>query len=568
MMDIKNKKLHFGLSEVKVYNPASQIMKKLITANLICIPLLIFVTVTCALGDVWIDKVISFDQPTGSSTGGGQPNSALGPNDNQYVSIDKPETLILQFTDNSALNGEGSDIRIYEYGGDNSYVDIYGSKDGINWVFLIYGYGNLMIDLSASGLEYVNYLKFVGKDDLGTYAGYDLDAVEALNSGEHIDSDLLGDVWIDKVVSFDQPAEASNEGGPPSSAIGPNDNQFVSVDEPETLILQFTDNSALDAEGADLHIYEEGGDNSYVDIYGSKDGINWVFLINGSGSLTIDLSASGLEYVNYLKFVGKDDLGTYAGYDLDAVEALNSGTAIYSEPSEHQVNGKNTGWCYPLNDNIHGKPIENISFGFMSYNNSSYPFHYAQDFSINYKEGDPVYAMADGKIIRIRKSGGYGGAEPCDSDYNTLVAEYKYRRKKGSISKVYVFYGHVKNIINLPDGASAKELITDIHIEKGKKIAELNNPACAGWPQPHLHLTVMPDVLLDDYYDGYNDIQDKDGRARPFDAWDNENGVWSKDWVDESGYQDPSNRDEVFFDVYAPVFSELLPSIPLLLLNQ
>ena len=35
-------------------------------------------------------------------------------------------------------------------------------------------------------IDFVNYLKFVGVDDLGTYDGFDLDAVEALNSGPYV----------------------------------------------------------------------------------------------------------------------------------------------------------------------------------------------------------------------------------------------------------------------------------------------------------------------------------------------------------------------------------------------
>ena len=61
---------------------------------------------------VWLDAVISFDQPTGSSTTNNDPTTALGPDDDNFVSIDIPETLILAFTDNSALDGTGNDLRV------------------------------------------------------------------------------------------------------------------------------------------------------------------------------------------------------------------------------------------------------------------------------------------------------------------------------------------------------------------------------------------------------------------------------------------------------------------------
>ena len=230
------------------------------------------------------------------------------------------------------------------------------------------------------------------------------------------------------------------------------------------------------------------------------------------------------------------------------------GISCFAEPSVHR-----TGWSYPLDDvcenNNCKKPNENVSFGFMSYNNASYPYHYAQDFTYGYKEGDPVYAMADGKIVRVRKSGGYGGGSPCNSDYNTLVVEHKYIKKDGTHRKVYVFYGHVKDILDVPPDATKKEVITDIYVRKGQKIGELNNPACAGWTVKHLHLSVMPDELASDYYAGYNSVQEKNGRARPFDLWNNprKNHAWTSDWVDSAKKQDENDKDEAFFDTYRPV---------------
>lgn len=244
-------------------------------------------------------------------------------------------------------------------------------------------------------------------------------------------------------------------------------------------------------------------------------------------------------------------------------------------PSEHLVNNQPSGWCYPLDDlcdsnNQNCKnPIETVTFGFMSYNSASYPYHYGQDFTKNhalgyqYQPGDPVYAMQNGEIIRIRKSGAYGGGSPCDSDYNTMVVKYQYMDKDGFPDPVYVFYGHIKNIKDSTNLAhqqcpnDAKALCINIPVQKGDKIAELNDPSCAGWV-PHLHLVVMPNTLPEsnpispnDYFDGYNGSQTKNGRVRPFDLWDNTNGsVWSKDWVASSGTQNPENRDEVFFDTY------------------
>ena len=150
-------------------------------------------------GTVWLDEVILFDQPSGSSTNHNDPTEALGPDNNSFVSIDIPETLILAFNDNSALDGIGNDLRIREYGNDSSRALVYGSKDGVVWTFLIEAVGvgtytDIFVDLDGSGLDYVNYLKFEGQDNLGGSRGFDLDAVEALNSGQYVP--IPGAIWL------------------------------------------------------------------------------------------------------------------------------------------------------------------------------------------------------------------------------------------------------------------------------------------------------------------------------------------------------------------------------------
>lgn len=239
------------------------------------------------------------------------------------------------------------------------------------------------------------------------------------------------------------------------------------------------------------------------------------------------------------------------------IYGLSLKSTSFASPSDHIVNEKHSGWSYPLDDRCDPRcnkviPTKTISFGFMSYWHSGLPYHYAQDFTIGYEAGDSVYAMAYGKIIRARKSGSYGGGDPCDSDYNTLVTMHNYFKKDGSIGKVYIFYGHLKNIINVPAKANAKELTTKISINKGQKIAELNNPLCAGFKRVHLHLTVFQDKFIPDYFDGYNDSQNRNGRVRPFDCADNENGIWSKDWIDRNKNQNIPLNDVAFFDTYEP----------------
>ncbi len=140
-----------------------------------------------AAGTVWLDEVVLFDQPAGSSTAGGPTTNALGPNDGASVAVDIPETLILAFTDNTASDGVGNDLKIYQVFGGDSNVDIYASKDNLAYVYLgRTDYETTYYDLLGTGLDYVNYMKFVGLDNGGSTPGFDLDAVEALNSVDHI----------------------------------------------------------------------------------------------------------------------------------------------------------------------------------------------------------------------------------------------------------------------------------------------------------------------------------------------------------------------------------------------
>ena len=142
------------------------------------------VTPVVKQADPWLDEVISFVRPEGSSSQGGVATEALGANDNKTVSVDIPEVLILAFTDNTAWNGDGVDITVYQYWPGDSDVDIYASEDNISYVYLGRTDSDASYDLGS--LSYANYIKFVGVDDGGSAAGYELDAVLAKYSVAHI----------------------------------------------------------------------------------------------------------------------------------------------------------------------------------------------------------------------------------------------------------------------------------------------------------------------------------------------------------------------------------------------
>jgi hypothetical protein len=131
----------------------------------------------------WVDAVVSFSQPAGSSNGGGPPSASLGAPDGQFVSVDTPEELVLAFTDNRVYDGPGDDLWIHEAGNCGASVDVYGrSSDGPS-TFLGTITNSAFIDLANyPGLKYLDFVRFVGVDDSGEFPGYDLDAVKALNS--------------------------------------------------------------------------------------------------------------------------------------------------------------------------------------------------------------------------------------------------------------------------------------------------------------------------------------------------------------------------------------------------
>jgi hypothetical protein len=131
----------------------------------------------------WVDGVVSFDQPEGSSSEGGPPSACLGAPDHLFVSIDVPETLIVAFTDNRVYDGPGDDVWIYEAWDCGASVAVYGRRVDGPCTYLGMITNSAGFDIADyPGLEYLDLRRFVGLDDSGTSPGYDLDAIEALNS--------------------------------------------------------------------------------------------------------------------------------------------------------------------------------------------------------------------------------------------------------------------------------------------------------------------------------------------------------------------------------------------------
>ncbi|MBD3386266.1 T9SS type A sorting domain-containing protein [candidate division KSB1 bacterium] len=219
------------------------------------------------------------------------------------------------------------------------------------------------------------------------------DAVQKLdpNSGDILDTFGFGDgvqdmavlgpisssdPWADSVVAFTPGANAgfgqnffpSNVLGPPDpdpvlSSVNPSSKpqELLSLGHGGEIVLAFSDNYVVDAEGADFIVFENayyiGGDTTQPFIEAarvavSQDGENWVEFPwdtttfagfagvtptkdnqnptdpNVSGGDVFDLADVGLSWAAYIKLTDIGDLkseGAWNGdFDLDAVVAVNS----------------------------------------------------------------------------------------------------------------------------------------------------------------------------------------------------------------------------------------------------
>ncbi len=163
-------------------------MKPISTLVMAC--LVAYSTISYA-GDPWLDEVILFDQPEGSSNDGFAVETALGEagTESDYVSIDVPETAIFAFTDNIVVNGDGNDLKLYEIVNGDSDIEVYVSPDNINYTFLGITNRNEEFDLSDVGLSFIRFVKIVGLENGGADSGYDLDAIEALHTEDRDPTD-------------------------------------------------------------------------------------------------------------------------------------------------------------------------------------------------------------------------------------------------------------------------------------------------------------------------------------------------------------------------------------------
>lgn len=148
----------------------------------------------------WVDAVVSFTPGEPAASRSGDPSAALGEPDYQgiddaedeatYVSIGHGGELVLEFTDNVLVNGDGMDLAIYEIGPEVEPVLIAISEDGKDWtmeVGRVEG-STCAVDI-APFVEPGQAFRFVkltdakaGKSNDSEWPGADINAVGAINT--------------------------------------------------------------------------------------------------------------------------------------------------------------------------------------------------------------------------------------------------------------------------------------------------------------------------------------------------------------------------------------------------
>ena len=147
----------------------------------------------------------------------------------------------------------------------------------------------------------------------------------------------FGDIsFADEVVSFKKgnPFQAEEYSNPQMILNTPDndgsgDMNSTGLGHGGEIIVKFTDNTLYDIDGDDLYIFEIGGSTEPVDVYISKNGVEWVTIGKTSGGISkIDISkyVEKTDVFRYVKIIDiKDDgSGEWPGAEIDAVGAIGS----------------------------------------------------------------------------------------------------------------------------------------------------------------------------------------------------------------------------------------------------
>lgn len=147
----------------------------------------------------------------------------------------------------------------------------------------------------------------------------------------------FGDIsFADEVVSFTvgKPAPVKAAGDPDQALNIPdydekNDKNYTTLGYGGELVVKFTDNILYDINGYDLFILEIGPSIEPVDVYISKNGVEWISIgRTGGGISKLDISkyvkkTDVFRYVKIVDIKERSD-GDWPGADIDAIGAIGS----------------------------------------------------------------------------------------------------------------------------------------------------------------------------------------------------------------------------------------------------
>ncbi len=143
-----------------------------------------------------------------------------------------------------------------------------------------------------------------------------------------------GEPFVDEVTNisgtFGNPVTLPSSLGDANTKVsGPNDGQFVQLSNNTVLVAHFVNNKAVDGPGADIRIHTiDALFPGEATIELSSDGVTYVSAGNFFDTSNVDIDISGLlSEVKYIRFTDLVDAGEEypdLGFDLDAIEALNS----------------------------------------------------------------------------------------------------------------------------------------------------------------------------------------------------------------------------------------------------
>ncbi|HUX96145.1 MAG TPA: OmpA family protein [Bacteroidales bacterium] len=253
----------------------------------------------------------------------------------------------------------------------------------------------------------------------------------------------FGDIsFADELVSFNKgnPFQAEEYSNPQKALNipdndGSGDKNSTGLGHGGELIVKFTDNTLYDIDGYDLYVFEIGSGLEPVDVYISKNGVEWISVgQTGGGFSKIDIS----EYVKktdvfrYVKIVDvKDDAsGEWPGAEIDAVGAIGSSmnfqlnSSVLFKSGESTI-GEDKSSLYKIGEKIKNLGGLTIIEGYTdNVGSSESNLHLSEARAITIKSFFIDSCQIDANLLEINA---YGEINPI-ADNNTEVGRMKNRR--------------------------------------------------------------------------------------------------------------------------------------------